>query len=86
MRSWPNRFSQVRSSVARCALLLLVFGITTSSLGCSTVVINRTRPCPVPAPEVMNQMADLDAEGVAWYEIERYLGEIYRYCDAISEE
>jgi len=47
--------------------------------GCAVVSVGRPPPCPAPSEAAIEQTRAL--EGTA---LERYLGEIERYCDAIE--
>ena len=57
-----------------------VLASTVLLVGCKTIWTNEPPPCPVPPAQAIDEA--FDAEGD---ELERYLGEIERYCDAIEE-
>ena len=79
----PKRMKFSRSrfrSVMICGLgcVLVWSGL---SAGCVNVSVNRFPPCPTPTEKAIEQTVTL-----AGTDLEHYLGEIERYCDAVESQ
>jgi hypothetical protein len=67
-------YRKAKSYAIGCALAVVAL-----SIGCGGVSANNPPPCPTASEKAIRQIKDIEGT-----ELEHYIGEMERYCDAID--